>query len=73
MKLEDALLLTDPEAVADQIFERKKCHQQMVGRLYPNLLRMEIGQLVARFDEVGGKDLANALRARSQEPDGGES
>ena len=43
--IEEALKLTDPLDIANEIFERKKLINEMVGNLYPRILEDEIFQL----------------------------
>lgn len=61
--IHEALKFTDPDALVMEIHLRKKLREQMVGNLYPNIVADEVGQLVARFEEVGGTNLADALWA----------
>lgn len=66
--IEDALKLTDPDDIVREIVARKKLRGQMVGQLYPGVLAEEIDALVARFDEVGGVGLEDALYHHSRQP-----
>lgn len=61
---QEALALTDTDAVLDEIIARKKLRNQMVGNLYPQILVDQVGQLVRRYDELGGTRLAEALYQR---------
>jgi hypothetical protein len=61
LPIDEALKLTDPAEVVREIYLRKKIRAQMVGAIYPNVIVDEVGRLVARFDEVGGEHLIDAL------------
>ena len=61
-----ALELTDPDAIVDEIHERKKLRAKMVGTLYPNVVVDEVGRLVERFEELGGTRLQDALYERDK-------
>lgn len=59
--LPEALKLGTTEGVIVEIHERKQLLRQMVGNLYPRIVEDEIGQLVLRYDELGGTRLSSDL------------
>lgn len=63
LSLEEALELTDLDALIGEIYERKQLRNQMVGSLYPNILVDEISRLLKRYDDLGGTRLSSALYA----------
>ncbi|MDB4277991.1 hypothetical protein N9917_00010 [Deltaproteobacteria bacterium] len=67
LPIAEALLLTDITEVLDEILSRKELRYKMVGSLYPNIVVDEIGQLVGRYEELGGERLSDALYLRKQE------
>ena len=64
--LAEALALTDIPLVLDEILSRKELRYKMVGSLYPNIVVDEIGQLVERYDELGGRRLSDDLYLRKK-------
>jgi len=64
--IEEAVQFTDMDAIIEEIYQRKKLRNQMVGDLYPNIVADEIGRLVKRYGELQRRPLADALYERSR-------
>lgn len=60
----EALQLTDTEAINEEIRQREHAIGQMVGTLYPNILRAEIAQLADKRDRYQGHGVDVERRAK---------
>lgn len=57
--IEKAVLLENPREIAYEVAVRKKVMSQMAGTLYAVTIDDEIGQLVQRYESLGGNKLSD--------------
>ena len=50
--IKEALELIDPEAILEEVAVRRSLIRDMVGWLYPSILRGEIEKLLTRYYEL---------------------
>lgn len=67
--IEEAVKLTDMDALIEEIHQRKKLRDRMVGSVYPNIVVDEVGRLVKRYQELQKRPLAEALYDRARRGD----
>jgi len=54
--IHDAMKLSDPEEIRQEIAERQKLMHHMVGSLYPSIMQDEINKLKSREQELTTKE-----------------